>query len=103
MTAQLIDGKSIAASLRQQIAQRVAERRQQGLRTPGLAVILVGDDPASATYVKNKVKACADAGVRSVLEKYDADLTEDALKKYPFGGTRPMARVFHEDASVAEW
>ncbi len=47
MTAKLIDGKSIAANLRQDIAKRVAERRQQGLRAPGLAVILVGSDPAS--------------------------------------------------------
>ena len=60
MTAQLIDGKSIAASLRQQIAQRVAERRQQGLRTPGLAVILVGSDPASQVYVSHKRKDCED-------------------------------------------
>ena len=51
MTAHLIDGKAIAASLRKQIAQRVVERRQQGLRTPGLAVILVGTDPASQVYV----------------------------------------------------
>ncbi len=47
MTAQLIDGKAIASSIRQQIAQRVSERQQQDLRTPGLAVILVGSDPAS--------------------------------------------------------
>jgi methylenetetrahydrofolate dehydrogenase (NADP+)/methenyltetrahydrofolate cyclohydrolase len=56
MTAQLIDGKSIAASLRQQIAQRVAERRQQGLRTPGLAVILVGSDPASRSMSRTSVR-----------------------------------------------
>ena len=54
MTAQLIDGKAIAANLRQQIAQRVTERRQQGLRIPGLAVILVGTDPASRVYVAHK-------------------------------------------------
>ncbi|MDR6358603.1 5,10-methylene-tetrahydrofolate dehydrogenase/methenyl tetrahydrofolate cyclohydrolase [Pseudomonas psychrotolerans] len=51
MTAQLIDGKSIAARLRQDIAQRVSQRRSAGLRAPGLAVILVGDDPASRVYV----------------------------------------------------
>lgn len=62
MTAQLIDGKAIAASLRQQIAQRVAERRQQGLRAPGLAVILVGTDPASQVYVSHKRKDCEEVG-----------------------------------------
>ena len=62
MTAQLIDGKAIAASLRQQIAQRVVERRQQGLRTPGLAVILVGTDPASQVYVSHKRKDCEEVG-----------------------------------------
>ncbi|RYG58899.1 bifunctional methylenetetrahydrofolate dehydrogenase/methenyltetrahydrofolate cyclohydrolase, partial [bacterium] len=62
MTAQLIDGKAIAANLRQQIAHQVAERRQQGLRTPGLAVILVGTDPASQVYVSHKRKDCEEVG-----------------------------------------
>ena len=62
MTAQLIDGKAIAANLRQQIAQRVTERRQQGLRVPGLAVILVGTDPASQVYVAHKRKDCEEVG-----------------------------------------
>lgn len=62
MTAKLIDGKAIAANLRQQIAQRVAERREQGLRTPGLAVILVGSDPASQVYVSHKRKDCEEVG-----------------------------------------
>lgn len=65
MTAQLIDGKAIAASLRQQIAQRVAERRQRGLRAPGLAVILVGNDPASEVYVSHKRKDCEEVGFMS--------------------------------------
>ncbi|HTO17675.1 MAG TPA: bifunctional methylenetetrahydrofolate dehydrogenase/methenyltetrahydrofolate cyclohydrolase FolD [Pseudomonas sp.] len=65
MTAQLIDGKAIAARLRQQIAQRVAERRQQGLRVPGLAVILVGSDPASQVYVAHKRKDCIEVGFES--------------------------------------
>ncbi|APU30681.1 bifunctional methylenetetrahydrofolate dehydrogenase/methenyltetrahydrofolate cyclohydrolase FolD [Pseudomonas chengduensis] len=69
MTAQLIDGKAIAASLRQQIAQRVAERRQQGLRAPGLAVILVGTDPASQVYVSHKRKDCEEVGF--VSRAYD--------------------------------
>src|SRR3990167_5544988 len=65
MTAQLIDCKAIAASLRQQIAQRVAERHEQGLRTPGLAVILVGSDPASQVYVSHKRKDCEEVGFLS--------------------------------------
>lgn len=69
MTAQLIDGKAIAASLRQQIAQRVAERRQQGLRAPGLAVILIGSDPASQVYVSHKRKDCEEVGF--VSQAYD--------------------------------
>ena len=73
MTAQLIDGKAIAANLRQQIAQRVAERRQQGLRAPGLAVILVGSDPASQVYVSHKRKDCEEVGFLS--QAYDLPAT----------------------------
>ncbi len=73
MTAQLIDGKAIAASLRQQIAHRVAERRQQGLRAPGLAVILVGSDPASQVYVSHKRKDCEEVGF--VSQAYDLPAT----------------------------
>lgn len=80
MTAQLIDGKSIAASLRQQIAQRVTERRQQGLRTPGLAVILVGSDPASQVYVSHKRKDCEEVGFLS--QAYDLP-SETPSKRWP--------------------
>ena len=79
MTAQLIDGKSIAASLRQQIAKRVAERRQQGLRTPGLAVILVGSDPASQVYVSHKRKDCEEVGFLSQAYDLPAETTQEAL------------------------
>jgi methylenetetrahydrofolate dehydrogenase (NADP+) / methenyltetrahydrofolate cyclohydrolase len=78
MTAQLIDGVALSRQIRAEIAQRAAALAARG-RRPGLAVILVGEDPASATYVKNKVKACADAGVHSVLEKFDASLPEADL------------------------
>ena len=78
MTAQLIDGVALSRKIREEVAQRAAALTARGHR-PGLAVILVGEDPASATYVKNKVKACADAGVHSVLEKYDATLSEADL------------------------
>ncbi|MCZ2102932.1 MAG: bifunctional methylenetetrahydrofolate dehydrogenase/methenyltetrahydrofolate cyclohydrolase FolD [Comamonadaceae bacterium] len=78
MPAQLIDGKALSLRLRADIARRAAVLAKRGT-TPGLAVILVGDNPASQVYVRNKVKACEDAGIRSVLERYDADLTEAAL------------------------
>ena len=78
MTAQIIDGKALAAQVRSEVTQRVAALKAQGV-TPGLAVILVGDNPASQVYVRNKVKACADCGMHSVLEKYGADMTEAAL------------------------
>ncbi|WP_422842856.1 bifunctional methylenetetrahydrofolate dehydrogenase/methenyltetrahydrofolate cyclohydrolase FolD [Acidovorax sp. M2(2025)] len=78
MTAQLIDGNALSRQLRANVAQRAAALTARG-HQPGLAVILVGEDPASAVYVRNKVKACEDSGVRSIFEKYDADLTEAAL------------------------
>ena len=79
MTAQLIDGKAIAASLRQQIAQRVVERRQQGLRTPGLAVILVGTDPASQVYVSHKRKDCEEVGFISQAFDLPSSTSQQAL------------------------
>ncbi|SEJ43340.1 methenyltetrahydrofolate cyclohydrolase /5,10-methylenetetrahydrofolate dehydrogenase (NADP+) [Azotobacter beijerinckii] len=79
MTAKLIDGKVIAASLRQQIAQRVAERRQQGLRAPGLAVILVGTDPASQVYVSHKRKDCEEVGFHSQAYDLPTSTSQDEL------------------------
>ncbi|MBD2839057.1 bifunctional methylenetetrahydrofolate dehydrogenase/methenyltetrahydrofolate cyclohydrolase FolD [Pseudomonas sp. JM0905a] len=79
MTAQLIDGKTIAARLRQQIAQRVAERRQQGLRVPGLAVILVGSDPASQVYVAHKRKDCEEVGFLSQAHDLPASTSQAEL------------------------
>lgn len=78
MAAQLIDGNLLSQQLRGDVARRAAALTAQG-RQPGLAVILVGDSPASHVYVRNKVKACEDNGIYSVLEKYDADLSEAAL------------------------
>ena len=77
-SAQTIDGVALSAKLRADIASRTALLKARGV-TPGLAVILVGEDPASAVYVRNKVKACADTGIRSVFEKYDAALSEGDL------------------------
>ncbi|MDC0710702.1 bifunctional methylenetetrahydrofolate dehydrogenase/methenyltetrahydrofolate cyclohydrolase FolD [Stigmatella sp. ncwal1] len=79
MTAQLIDGKAIATQLRQQIAQRVSERRQQGLRAPGLAVILVGTDPASQVYVSHKRKDCEEVGILSFAHDLPADTSQAEL------------------------
>jgi methylenetetrahydrofolate dehydrogenase (NADP+)/methenyltetrahydrofolate cyclohydrolase len=78
MPAQLIDGVKLSQQLRAEIGQRAAALTARG-QQPGLAVILVGEDPASQVYVRNKVKACGDVGFHSVLEKYEADLTEAAL------------------------
>ena len=69
MTARLIDGKAIASERRQALRQRIAERRAAGHRPPGLAVILVGDDPASHIYVRNKRSACNEVGI--VSRDYD--------------------------------
>lgn len=78
MTAQLIDGNALSKQLRGEVATRAAALTAQGLK-PGLAVVLVGDNPASQVYVRNKVKACEDAGLHSVLEKYPATMTEAEL------------------------
>jgi methylenetetrahydrofolate dehydrogenase (NADP+)/methenyltetrahydrofolate cyclohydrolase len=89
MTAQRIDGNALSQQLRAQVAIDTAALKAQGL-TPGLAVVLVGDNPASQVYVRNKVKACEDAGLHSVLEKYEANMTQadllarvEALNKDP--------------------
>jgi methylenetetrahydrofolate dehydrogenase (NADP+) / methenyltetrahydrofolate cyclohydrolase len=78
MTAQLIDGIALSRQLRADVGRRAEALTARGHR-PGLAVILVGDDPASAVYVRNKVKACQEHGLHSVFEKYDATLAEAEL------------------------
>ena len=78
MTAQIIDGNALAKSIRESVAERARRLSAQG-RTPGLAVILVGDDPASQVYVRNKVKDCEESGIRSTLERYPAQMTQETL------------------------
>ncbi len=78
MPAQLINGTALSKQLRIDIAQRAAALTAKGVQ-PGLAVILVGDSQASQVYVRNKVKACEDNGIHSVLEHYPSELSEDAL------------------------
>ena len=78
MTARIIDGVALSQRIREEVAQRVAALAAQGAR-PGLAVVLVGEDPASQVYVRNKVAACEKAGLHSVKEQYPADMTEADL------------------------
>jgi methylenetetrahydrofolate dehydrogenase (NADP+)/methenyltetrahydrofolate cyclohydrolase len=78
MTAQLIDGLALSRQWRNQVAQATQALKAQGI-TPGLAVVLVGEDPASQVYVRNKVKACEEVGFHSVLERYPADWSEAEL------------------------
>jgi len=76
--ARVIDGIALSRQLRAEVAARAGELTDKGTR-PGLAVILVGEDPASQVYVRNKIKACEESGLHSVFEKYDATLGQDEL------------------------
>ncbi len=78
MTAHLISGTQLSQQMRAEVTQRAAALTAKG-RQPGLAVILVGEDPASQVYVRNKIKACADTGIHSIFDKYDATLSEADL------------------------
>ena len=75
MSAQRLDGKALAATMRAEIAARVAERAHAGKRAPGLAAVLVGEDPASQQYVKNKHKACHEAGLTTAVHRMPATTT----------------------------
>jgi len=78
MTAQRIDGNALSQILRADVTKRATALKAKGI-TPGLAVILVGENPASQVYVRNKVKACHDSGLHSLLEKHPDSLTQEAL------------------------
>jgi len=78
MAAQLINGTVLSQQIRAEVGARAAALTARGSQ-PGLAVILVGDDPASAVYVRNKVKACHEHGLHSVMEKYEATMSEADL------------------------
>jgi len=78
MTAQIIDGNQLSQQIRHSVKERAAALTAQG-KQPGLAVILVGENPASQVYVRNKVKACEDCGMYSILEKHPAELSEADL------------------------
>ncbi len=79
MTAQIIDGKAVSAQIRQEIKQRIDARKAQGRPAPGLAVILVGSDPASEVYVAHKRKDCLEVGIRSIAHDLPADTSQEKL------------------------
>lgn len=91
MSAHIIDGKALAAKLRSELKPRVAALAAHGVK-PGLAVLLVGDDPASAIYVRNKIKACEEVGIRSTFDHLPAASTEATVLA--------RIRALNADASV---
>jgi len=80
MAAKILDGKALAAQVRAGVKDKVARLAQRGIR-PGLAVVLAGDDPASRVYVRNKVRACEETGVRSTLFEYPSSVSQTALRE----------------------
>ena len=80
MTAKLIDGKQIAAEIRTEVKAAVSVRQEQGLPVPGLATVLVGDDPASKVYVRNKRKACAEVGIASFGYNLPAEASQQEVE-----------------------
>ena len=80
MAAKILDGKVLSAEIKEQVAQRVAAMKAQGV-TPGLAVILVGNDPASEIYVRNKGKGCEETGMLSRTIRMDGDTTQEELEE----------------------
>jgi methylenetetrahydrofolate dehydrogenase (NADP+)/methenyltetrahydrofolate cyclohydrolase len=81
MSATIIDGKAVAAAVREEVAREVAELTEATGRAPGLATILVGDDPASAIYVANKRKACAEAGIADLHQHLSASSTQEEVAR----------------------
>jgi methylenetetrahydrofolate dehydrogenase (NADP+)/methenyltetrahydrofolate cyclohydrolase len=79
VAARIVDGKAVAAAVRERVAGEVAAFKGESGRTPALATVIVGDDPASEIYVRNKHKACAEAGMRSIHHGLAAGTTEDEL------------------------
>ena len=75
----IIDGKATAQAVRAELKEEIAARCKDGLRAPGLAVILVGEDPASQVYVRNKERACQDTGILSLPYRLPADTSQEAL------------------------
>ena len=78
MTARIIDGRKIAADIRKEVARDVAALKAKGV-LPGLAAVVVGDDPASQTYVANKERACREVGIYTEVHRIDASISQDGL------------------------
>jgi methylenetetrahydrofolate dehydrogenase (NADP+) / methenyltetrahydrofolate cyclohydrolase len=85
MLASIIDGTAIAAAIREEIRQSVVEMKASRDRVPGLATVLVGDNTASATYVRMKQKACAEAGIRSIGRELPADASQEEVERLVAG------------------
>lgn len=81
MTAQIIDGKAMAAQIREEVAQEVKDMVDEGLPRPGLATVLVGEDPASQVYVRSKQRACEKAGIESFGHKLPETVSQQELEK----------------------
>lgn len=92
MPAQIIDGKAVSKAVRLKIKGKVDERLSQGLRAPGLAVILIGDDPASSVYVNNKKKACEEVGFVSKAYHWSSQTTQKELLE--------LIHQLNEDSSI---
>jgi len=92
MAANIIDGKLVSQSIRNQLKEKVALRKSQGLRAPGLAVVLIGEDPASAVYVNNKKKACEEVGFVSKPFHWKASTTQSELLE--------LIHQLNEDSSI---
>ncbi|MBR3295292.1 MAG: bifunctional methylenetetrahydrofolate dehydrogenase/methenyltetrahydrofolate cyclohydrolase FolD [Clostridia bacterium] len=82
MMGKLIDGKKISSDIREELKEKIAKLQEEKGVTPGLAVILVGDDPASQVYVRNKERACKETGIYSEVLRLPADITEEQLFSY---------------------
>lgn len=92
MTAEIIDGKAIAAEVREDVKKKVEARIAEGKSVPGLATVLVGDNPASQVYVRSKRKACEEAGIHSVGVELPATATQEEVEK--------VVRELNQDSSI---
>jgi len=89
----LIDGRKVSTEIKQEIAQKVAERKSTGKKIPHLAFILVGDDGASQTYVDHKVKACKDVGFHYTMMRFADTISEEKLCNHRRSRNAAMAKA----------
>jgi methylenetetrahydrofolate dehydrogenase (NADP+) / methenyltetrahydrofolate cyclohydrolase len=81
-TYTVIDGRKVSTDIKLEISQQVALRKQNGKKVPHLAIILIGDDGASQTYVDNKVKACKEVGFHYTMMRFADTISEEKLMKH---------------------